>query len=218
MTDGSRQVAREEQRERALTAASRLFEEQGLEGVSLRAIASEIDLTAMALYRYFPGGKGEVVATLRGKGFERLAWEFAGAVRGIDDPIEQFVALTVALVRFAVRGPGLYRLMFEVTQPEEHEAYLRSRRALAWELPQRAFVEAIGSGALRGDPEVLPHLVFAAVHGVIAFELSGQPHPNRRLSSTVAPLLELLFRGAGGTPATLRKLKKLADPKLWTGS
>jgi AcrR family transcriptional regulator len=215
MVRGLSEASLQKQRDRALAAAVTLFEREGIEGVSLRGIANEVELSAMALYRYFPGGKSEVLATLRGRGFEQLAAVFDGALADVEGPIERIVALTIALVRFALRHPGLYRLMFEVTQPEEYEPYLAARRKLAWQQPGEAFRGAIRQGLLAGDPDQLPHLVFAAVHGLISFELSGQPQPQRRLNRSVAPLLTLLLRGANAGPAVLRKLRPLADPKLW---
>lgn len=214
MVRGSTDV--HDQRERALAAAFELFKAQGIEAVSLRAIASAVNVTAMALYRYFPGGKNEVLATLRGRGFEELAARFDAAVRDVSKPIEQILALTVSLVRFALDSPGLYRLMFDVTQAEENDAHLASRRKLAWRLPGEAFAEAIRQGLLKGEPELLPHLVFAAVHGMISFQLSGQPQAERKLIVMLVPLMELLLRGAGATPAVLRKAQAIAEPTLWT--
>jgi len=207
----------EEQRERTLAAAFKLFTERGLEAVTLRAIAAEVALSAMALYRYFPGGKGEVLATLRGRGFEDLAARFDASLAGRSDPVDRILALVVTLLRFALEDPALYRLLFDVTQEEEYGPYLASRRARAWGVAAGAFVDAIEAGLLRGDPELLPHLVFAALHGAISFEFSMQPHPNRRLCRTAAPMLELVLRGAGARPPLLRKLHKaLAEPGLWS--
>jgi AcrR family transcriptional regulator len=200
-----------EQRDRALAAAFELFKANGMEAVTLRAIAGEIDVTAMALYRYFPGGKGEVLATLRGRGFEELALRFDAAVETVPKPIERILALTVSLVRFALDSPGLYRLMFDVTQREENDRNLATRRKLAWRRPGEAFAEAIRQGLLEGDPELLPQLFFAAVHGMISFQLSGQPQAERKLIVMMVPLMELLFRGAGATPATLRKARTLSE-------
>jgi AcrR family transcriptional regulator len=205
-----------DQRERALAAALSLFKAQGIEAVTLRAIASEVNLTAMALYRYFPGGKSEVLATIRGRGFEELAARFEAAVGDVSKPIDQILALTVSLVRFALDSPGLYRLMFDFTQAEESDGYLASRRKLAWRRPGEAFAEAVRQGLLKGEPELLPHLVFAAVHGMISFQLSGQPQAERKLVVMLVPLMELLLRGAGATPAVLRKARSLAEPTLWT--
>jgi AcrR family transcriptional regulator len=196
------------QRERALQAAFVLFTRQGVESVSLRAVAQELELSPMALYRYFPGGKGELLATLRGRGFEALAAELEQAISGVDDLIDRLLCLTLALIRFAMSRPELYRLMFDVTQAEERDPYLSTRRERAWQPAFACFAAAIRAGLLRGDPKTLPHLFFAGLHGVIAFEFSTQPDPDRRLSRLIGPMLETLFRGSGGSLATLRKVRR----------
>lgn len=106
--------------------------------------------------------------------------------------------------------------MFDVTQAEENDAYLAPRRKRAWRRPNEAFAEAIRQDLLKGEPNVLPHLVFAAVHGMISFQLSGQPQAARKLNVTLAPLMELLLRGAGARPSVVRKAQTLAEPTLWT--
>lgn len=197
-----------QQRERVLRAAFALFTRQGVESVSLRAVAQKLEMSPMALYRYFPGGKGELLATLRGHGFEELTAELEQAIAGVDDLIERLLRLTLALTRFGTSRPELYRLMFDVTQQEERDEYLATRRKRAWQTASTCFAAAIRAGLLRGDPKTLPHLFFAAIHGVIAFELSTQPDPDRRLSRLIGPMLETLFRGSGGSLATLRRVRR----------
>jgi AcrR family transcriptional regulator len=196
------------QRQRALDAALVLFDRNGVPGVSLRAIAAEVGLTAMALYRYFPGGKNEVLATLRGRGFDGLAERFERAGRADAETIERFIALCRVLVAFAIQNAALYRLMFDLTQPEEQEAYLAERRARAWKIPAAVLHAAIDQGLLEAKRELFPHLVFAAVHGVLCFELSAQPSPERRVQRLIGPMLATLFRGASASPALIRKIEE----------
>lgn len=198
----------QQQRGRALQAALELFIHQGVEAVSVRSVASALELSPMALYRYFPGGKGELLATLRGQAFEDLATQLEQAAAGVDEPIDRILSLTRAMVRFGTSQPGLYRLMFDVTQPEERDEYLAVRRERAWRPAVEAFDAAVRAGLLSGERELLPHLFFAAVHGIIVFELSMQPDPRRRLERLLGPMVETFFRGSGGGSATLRKVRQ----------
>ncbi|WP_224244307.1 TetR/AcrR family transcriptional regulator [Hyalangium gracile] len=198
----------QEQRERALRAASALFSRHGVESVSVRAIAQALKVSPMGLYRYFPGGKAELLATIRGRGFEQLAVELEQARAETEDPLDRILRLLRAMLRFATRQPELYRMMFDVTQPEERDEYLATRRARAWQPAFTSFEAAIRAGVLRGDPRTVPHLFFAGVHGVIAFEHSTQPYANRRLDRLIGPMLETLFRGSGGSLATLRRVRQ----------
>lgn len=197
-----------QQRARALEVALRTFGREGLEAVTMRAIASGLGLSPMALYRYFPGGRSEVLTTIRGSGFQQLGDRFEVALAEQREPIDQILALTAALIRFASEHPHLYQLMFNFTQPEEGEAYLATRRGRAWGLAAGPFQAAIRAGLFRADVELFPHIVFAAVHGAILFELSGQPHAPRRLRRLIGPLLETLFVGGRAGPVVIRKVRK----------
>lgn len=202
------EVEVERQRERALDAALALFDQHGVAGVTLRAIAAEIQLTAMALYRYFPGGKNEVLATVRGRGFDALAERFERATEPTSPPIDRFLVQASVLVGFAIENAALYRLMFDFTQPTEQEEYLAARRARAWRLPAATLHAAIDQGILQAERELFPHLVFAAVHGVLCFELSAQPSPERRVNKLMGPMLATLLRGASASAAVLRKVDR----------
>jgi AcrR family transcriptional regulator len=197
------------QRDRALEVALRTVGRQGLEAVTMRSIANGVGLSPMALYRYFPGGRSEVLTTIRGSGFEQLSERFESALAEHRDPIDQILALTGALIAFARGHPQLYQLMFNLTQPEEGEAYLATRRGRAWKLAAGPFQAAIRAGAIRADADVFPHIVFAAVHGAILFELSEQPHAPRRLHRLIGPLLETLFVGGRADPAVIRKVRRV---------
>lgn len=198
----------EQQRERAIRVAVDLFVREGAEAVSVRSIASAVGLSPMALYRYFPNGKDELLTTVRGGGFEQLAAELETAIGQKSDPIDQIASSAEALVRFACQRPGLYRLMFDMTQPEEKDAYLATRRARAWELAKKPFETAARAGLIRRHKDDCHHLVFAAVHGVISFELSAQPYLERRIDRLLVPMLEVLFTGLGSEPATIRRLRR----------
>jgi hypothetical protein len=126
----------------------------------------------------------------------------------VDDVIDRILRLTLALIRFATSRPELYRLMFDVTQAEERDPYLATRRERAWQTASACFTAAIRAGLLRGDPKKLPHLFFAGVHGVIAFEFSTQPDPDRRLSQLIGPMVETLLRGSGGSLAVIRRARR----------
>jgi hypothetical protein len=110
-------------------------------------------------------------------------------------------------IRFGRRHPDLYQLMFFVTH-DERDPYLVACRKLAWREVTEPFAAAVAAGLLRGDRDTMPHLFFAAVHGAIALELSGQPDPRRRLDHLIVPMLETLLRGSGATPATIDKVRR----------
>ena len=184
------------ERERICRVATYLFIEHGQAGMTMRRIAAELGYTAMALYRYFPGGKDEVLAAVRTAGFSRLATRLESVACSTDDPTERVFALGTAMVRFVQDEPNAYRLLFELPQfvlgtyPEMDEAAER-----AWRPPVDAATEAVRAGILTGDPEALANLFFAGLHGVLSLHLSGEQDPGKSLKRLAGPMLESLFRG-----------------------
>ena len=204
-----------ERRERILDGALALFTSQGVEAVSLRALAEGVGLSPMALYRYFPDGKREVLAAVRARGFAALAAGFAAAARATRHPVGRVLALAMVVVRLAISEPDLYRLMFEVAQPELEtlagEA-IGARRREAWTHAREAFATAVARGMLHGDPDLLPHVFFAGIHGVVEFELSRQPDPDRNVARLLKPMLRTLLAGSGASAASLRRVDALRLP------
>lgn len=103
-------------RQAALDAAMRLFQSEGLSGITMRAVAAEVGVSAMALYRYFPNKSG----LLRG------LWEFAltelnGVINealqrpGLNARQRLRAAIDVFLAYYEAR-PDYYRLIFMTEQ------------------------------------------------------------------------------------------------------
>lgn len=97
-------------REAILDAAERLFSAHGVDGVAVRDLARELDLTASSLYNHFPGKQALYEAVLE-RGLRPIveivqgAWQ-AGELR------EDMVAHTVdGLVRHLADHPHLGRLL-----------------------------------------------------------------------------------------------------------
>lgn len=103
-------------RQAALDAAMKLFQTQGLTGVTMRAVATEVGVSAMALYRYFPNKAG----LLRG------LWEFAiTELHGVINAAIARPGLTArqrlragvdAFLGYYEARPDYYRLIFMTEQ------------------------------------------------------------------------------------------------------
>lgn len=80
---------------------------------------------------------------------------------------------------FAFREPAAYKLMFDLTQPDESlypdlvKANSRARSIMTDSM--RLMVE---KGVLEGDPELLGHVFWASLHGAIVLRLAGKLAPN----------------------------------------
>jgi len=153
--------------------AARRFAEHGYAGVTLRALAAELGCSPMTPYRYF-ANKAEIFAAVRSAALLRFADALAAGARAAGDPVERLQRLGRAYVHFALDDPNAYRIMFEL-EPPAGEAAPPSREELrGWKIMRSAVGEAVASGALRGDPDILAHLFWSTVHGLVTLHLAGK--------------------------------------------
>lgn len=128
-----------------LAAALDLLEEN--EAVSLRAVARRAGVSPNAPYRHFED-KEALLAALAADGFDRLADGLAAA--------GDLVEMAVVYVTFALRHPGLFRLMYG--RATTNAASARTGEILASRLAARA--SQVGAWAL--------------VHGLAVLLLDGK--------------------------------------------
>jgi AcrR family transcriptional regulator len=197
-------------RTRLCGAAERLFAEHGPDGVSMRQLADELGCSAMTPYRYFRD-KQDILAAVRAAVFNRFADAMEKAARTTGDAAAKSRAAGEAYVRFALRDPQAYRLMFDVSQPHPNHfpdlvrATARARRAM------RAHVEAmIAEGVLVGDPELIGYAFWAANHGLIMLHLANKLPVKPDFQTIRRATMQLLIQGArdaADTPAARNRAK-----------
>ncbi len=111
LTDLSPRERRRQRTEQAiLDAARQIIREQGIDALSMRAIAEAIDYSPAGLYEYF-GSKEEIVYAVIGQGFER----FTRALQSVENSLpasEYMIEMGMAYIDFAVRNPDFFLLMF----------------------------------------------------------------------------------------------------------
>ena len=92
-------------RELILAAAAKVFEAEGLDGASLRAIAAEAGYTPAALYFHFDS-KEAIYAELLHLSLGRLAEAVGRAVAGAAMPAGRLRAAAMAFFRFYAENPS----------------------------------------------------------------------------------------------------------------
>jgi AcrR family transcriptional regulator len=161
-------------RARLAEVGARLFAERGFEGVSLRAVASELGISAMTPYRYV-ADKNELLALVRTEGFLLFASLQEAAALGPGDPVERLRRLGRAYVTFALEHPNEYRMMFELRQPLGRYPEQAAASARAFQPLLDASHDAVASGLLEGeDGLTLAHLLWASTHGLVTLHLAGK--------------------------------------------
>ena len=170
-------------RQRSIVGAARQrIERDGLEALTVGALAADLGIKAPSLYKHF-AGKAALELALIVEGFE----EFADAL----EAAETFGELAQGYRAFARANPQLYRLMTERPLPRDRLPEGLEARAA------RPVVRAMGD-------EHLARAAWAAAHGLVALELAGRFPPEADLDAaweaTVAAF-SAAAAAAAGAPA-----------------
>lgn len=161
----------DEFREALCAAATRLFAENGYEGVTMRALAKDLGCSPMTPYRYFEN-KQAIFETVRMAAADRFADAIDRAVKSHDEHRARLRSMCHAYVGFALDEPYAYRIIFELDRSQRPEP-VKVEEARAWFIMKAAVAEAIEDGVLDGDPNVVAHLLWSGVHGIVALHLAG---------------------------------------------
>lgn len=102
-----------------LEAGIALLAREGLDGLTLRAVARAAGVSHAAPYHHF-ADKTALLAAIAGHGFDALDREIR--TRGGETPADRLQTAAVTYVGFAVANPELFRLMFSsaVSPPDAH--------------------------------------------------------------------------------------------------
>jgi AcrR family transcriptional regulator len=167
----------EDFRDRLIETATRLFAEQGRDGFTMRQLASVLGCSAMTPYRYFKD-KDEILAAVRASAFDQFSTVLEAAFDKFATSAERGGAVGDAYVKFAFEHPEAYKLMFDLTQPDE-AAYPELVRATARaKKTMTRHVEAlVKDGILNGDPQTIGLVMWSALHGAVVLELAGKLSP-----------------------------------------
>lgn len=98
-------------REALLAAAVQILENEGVDGLSLRALARATGVTQAAPYSHFRD-KDDLLAAIAESGFQRLALSMLEHAAGHTTPRARIERLLLASIRFADDNKALFRVMF----------------------------------------------------------------------------------------------------------
>ena len=98
-------------RQEILDAALHLIIKYGFPELSMRKIASRLGVTATTIYNYY-ASRDELYFFIRIRGFELLFESIASTYKAKEDPYEKLCAVIGEYVRFGIRNPDYYEVMF----------------------------------------------------------------------------------------------------------
>ena len=182
-------------RRRLTEVATRIYVERGSEAVSLRNVAREAGISRGTPYGYFEN-KQAIIDSIRAAGFDRLTQRCERAFEHERDCMIKMRRLGLEVVQFACDEPAIYALMF--SRPVFHgeldddlaEAIERFRA-----VSRPPLEEAIGKGLVRGDPDVLRRVTWAAFHGLVSLYVHGHIESKSALLADFEQLNHIIGHG-----------------------
>jgi len=159
-----------------LDEAVRVLAEAGVTNLSLRELARRLGVSHAAPYRHF-ADKDALLAAIAEQGFALLSSELdAAAAQHPDEPAYQLADTGWAYVRFALRNPQHFQVMFgrgaasQATHADLLAAGQHAFGSLLRVLEHRQRTGRIVSGELRD----LAVAAWSLVHGLATLLLDGQ--------------------------------------------
>ena len=173
--------------------ACELFVERGYSGVTMRELARHLGCSPMTPYRYF-SNKAEIFDAVRSACFARFGEWLESEMADQRDlpPLETLRALGRAYIGFALAEPRAYRMMFEVERFEEGNPVPEPDRETWYQLLD-ATRSAVDEGAIVGEPEVIAHLIWATLHGIVSLHHTGRLRLGKTIEDLVEPAFDLIL-------------------------
>jgi AcrR family transcriptional regulator len=192
-------------RQALLESALGLVRAEGVEGLTLRAVAARAGVSQAAPYRHFPD-KQALLAAVAEEGFRAMTAAMRRArAPHAETPLARLRALGLAYVAFASSHPSHFRVMFgrDVADRSAHPS-LAAAAAEAFDLLVEAIAECQRAGVVRaGDARRLALGPWAMMHGLASLLVDGQLQAlsERSGMELAEDATQDLFLGLGPRPA-----------------
>jgi AcrR family transcriptional regulator len=152
-------------KEKILTAAVRLLEEQGVDGLTTRAVCEAAGVTAPTLYHHF-GDKNGLVRAIVSEGITGFM-AMKRAQRVTHDPLADLRRGWDAWISFGLERPTVFRLMIEAARQDP--ALVQE----SFEHANETIVRLHAAKGLSVDLAIAVQAVWAAASGVQALFMQG---------------------------------------------
>ena len=156
-----------EMRDAILSAALKLFSDEGYENVTMRKIADKIEYSVGTIYLYFKD-KSEMLYELHNRGFAEF-YKKQLSVQHIKDPVERLTAHGESYIDFAIENPEYYDVMFisRSTSKEINKLEHWNEGERTYDLLKLNIKQALEAGHFGGvDIEVAAFSLWSFVHGM----------------------------------------------------
>ena len=193
-----RERQKEHLREEILEAARELFLKEGVENVSMRAIARRIEYSPTTIYLYFKD-KWDLFHSICEEAFAKLERELEAIMKAEEDPVECFRRGTIAYINFGLTHPNHYRVVFMTARPSDCGNVFQFTGSAG----EKSFMYLVSQiqrgmeqGKLRqGDPMLAAQTAWSAMHGLTSLLITMPEFPWVERNTLIQNLADTLVRG-----------------------
>jgi len=186
-----------EMRATILSAALKLFSDEGYDNVSMRKIADDIEYSVGTIYLYYKD-RDEIFFELHKQGFEEF-YKRQLAVQDIKDPLQRLTEHGLGYIQFALDQPMYYDLMFISRIPAktikiQHEWKSGNR---TYDILKLNISQAKAAGYFKNiDIEVAAFSLWSFVHGISSLFVRDRMMmvPSEAIKPLVSGALKFLER------------------------
>jgi len=157
-----------------LDAARQIISEDGIDKLSMRAIADRIDYSAAGLYEYF-GSKDEIITAVCLQGDQRLR-QSMGRVDVSLPPMVYLIEIGLAYIDFAVKNPDHFMLMFASGLEAPAEIQAAPPEESSFHILVSAISRGVEAGVFLTREEFsimdMAFMAWAVVHGISVLRIT----------------------------------------------
>ncbi len=171
------EAERQQLRTLIIDAARELFVTQGVEAVTMRAIAKRIGYSATSIYLHF-ADKETLLRAICDTDLLSLATALK-AILQIPDPVERLYAIGMGYAQYALSHPNHYRLIFMTAHqpctPEQSSLQQNNAEQDAYFQLKTVVNDVFLAGKFKPeltDSELIAQTLWAGMHGVCSLEIN----------------------------------------------
>jgi AcrR family transcriptional regulator len=182
-----------------LTAASRIFLEEGVAHATMRRIAAAVGVSTTALYVYFPD-KDAILQAIAEATFAELIDALEASQRDRPSLPERFRAGLRAYIDFGLARPDAYRLTFlspsRTTSRPCDTVPTIELAGHSFAILQRGVEEMMAAGLFRPGPSLpVAEAIWACLHGVTALLLDQAEHVATSPEHLIQQVIDMVLAG-----------------------
>jgi len=177
--------------------ATERFARFGFEGVTMRQLAEALGCSPKTPDRYFTD-KADILATVRAQAFQKFADALEEAAKA--PPAERGRKAAESYIRFALKHPHAYRIMFDIDAPiDDSHPELGPASERAARFITHSAEEMSEAGLIDADPKLFGWAQWAALHGVVMLHQAGMLGHGPDYRELAAFLGTTMMKGAAGS-------------------